>query len=409
MKKQKIELNFELANIQEYNDGFLIATCPVFHAGNNRNRSNITEECAEKMMSKSAYVPVVAEFKDDSFGSHGGKVVIDDEGIDFVDTTTIIGCVLAEPYFMEEIDGKNYYCVKVALYKEKYAQIEDFLANHTGQSMEISVLDGNYDENEDIFYISEGRLDALCVLGTVQPCFKDSAIRYSLETEEEAKAKFEFAYTEIINKVKEVFEADETPEEDESFKAEENGEENSEEETVETGEETPEEDDFAQDEEDKEKCEEEADEETEPVEETDEETTPEDTEEEEEGFSVEEYKALVVEYSNLEAKYNALNEEVASLREFKAGIEKEEKRVAVDEIASKFNLEEAEISELKNRAYEGEISLEVFEDKLFSLMGRKLLKNKNFSKEEKKTNISKIKVSDEIGGEFGSLTSLIKK
>ena len=36
-------------------------------------------------------------------------------------------------------------------------------------------------------------------------------------TEEEAKAKFEFAYTEIINKVKEVFEADETPEEDESF------------------------------------------------------------------------------------------------------------------------------------------------------------------------------------------------
>lgn len=410
MKKQKIELNFELANIQEYNDGFLIATCPVFHAGNNRNRSNISVECADKMMSKSAYVPVVAEFKEDSFGSHGGKVVIDDEGIDFIDTTVIIGCVLAEPYTIEEIDGKEYYCVKVALYKEKYAQIEEFLSNHTGQSMEISVIDGHYEENEDMFYITESRLDALCVLGTVQPCFKDSAIRYSLETEEEAKAKFEFAYTEIINKVKEVFEAEETPEDDEEKdedkkKCAKDGEDETVEETDENGEEDPE-DDFAKDD-DKKKCEEDEEDENgnEP-----EETSPENTEDDEEGFSAEEYKALITEYSNLEAKYNALNEEIEQLRQFKANIEKEERKVLVDEVASKFNLDESEIGDLREKAYNEEISLEVFEDRLFSLMGRKLLKNKNFSKQtERQTNISKIRISEEDNGEFGYLTSLIKK
>lgn len=124
---------------------------------------------------------------------------------------------------------------------------------------------------------------------------------------------------------------------------------------------------------------------------------------------MEEYKALITEYSALQEKFNALSEEVISLREFKANIEKEENKVAVDEIASKFNLDEEEISELREKAYSKEITLDVFEDKLFALVGRKLLKNKNFSKQDRNIK-SKIKTTnDDVSGEFGILTSLIKK
>lgn len=403
MKKQKIELNFEFANIQEYNDGFLIASCPVFYAGNNRNRSHFTQECAEKMMSKAAYVPVVAEFKEEGFGSHGGRLEVDDDGVRYVDTTTIIGCVLAEKFTIETINEKDYYCVKIALYKQKYEQIEEFLNTHTGQSMEISIIEGDYDESEDMFYIKDARLDALCVLGNCMPCFQDSTIRYSLETDEESKAKFEFAYSEIINKVKEVFEAkddSENTEEDED-KERCSVNENSENET--------EEEDFATEdnEEDSNSDEEEEVEDTADNSETEDENEDEETEEE--GFSMEEYKALITEYSALQEKFNALSEEVISLREFKANIEKEENKVAVDEIASKFNLDEEEISDLREKAYSKEITLDVFEDKLFALVGRKLLKNKNFSKQDRNIK-SKIKTTnDDVSGEFGILTSLIKK
>ena len=339
MKRQKLELNFALANIEEYNDGFLLATCPVFHAGNNRNRSHITIECAEKMMAKSAYVPVVAEFKEDGFGSHGGRLEIDDEGMRYVDTTTVIGCVLAEPFFMENIDGKDYYCVKVALYKQKYEQIEEFLANHTGQSMEISVLDGRYEEAEDMLYVDEARLDALCVLGNCMPCFQDSAIKYSEVSVEDAKAKFEFAFTEIVEKVKALFE------------------------------------------------------------------------EKEDEFTVEEYRLLITNYSELQEKYEALNTEVEELRVFKQEILDKENKEKVDEICSSFNLDEEEIKDLKESAYKYEITHVALEDKLFALMGRKLLKNKKFSADEKiKKNQTKIKTTgDDESGEFGSLTSLLRK
>lgn len=421
IKREKINFNLKFNNIQEYSDSLLIATVNVMYAGHNRNRSHISKECADKMFSKAAYAPVFIEFKkdeagEDIAGSHGGRVEIDDEGIRFVDTTIIAGCVLNEPYWIENIDNEDYYCVKVALYKEKYPQIQTIVENGVNQSMEISCIKADY-KDDDILYIEEARLDGLCMI-SVEPCFESSAVRCEFSSQEEAKAKFEFAYTEIINKVKEVFETEETPEdeeEDESFKNEdedkkkcETGEDKTEEEPKEEQDpETEEDEDFADEDEDKKKCEE--DEEDDKIEDNSPENTEEDKEDEE-GFSIEEYKALIVEYSNLEAKFEALNKEILELRQFKSNIEKEERKIKVDEVASKFNLDETEIGDLREKAYNEEISIECFEDKLFSIMGRKVLKNKNFSKQtEKRTNISKIKIGEEDSGEFGYLTSLIKK
>lgn len=406
MKKEKIEFNLKFNDIKEYSDSLLIGTVNVMYAGHNRNRTHISKECADKMFSKSAYAPVFIEFKkdengEDIAGSHGGRVEIDDDGIRFVDTTIVAGCVIDEPYWMEEVDGENYYCVKVALYKEKYPQIQKIVENGVNQSMEIACLQAEYKE-DDILYIEEARLDGLCMI-SVEPCFESSAVRCEFSSQEEAKAKFEFDYSEIVNKVKEVFEAKDNSENTEE---DEDKEECS---TIENSENETEEEDFATEdnEEDSNSDEEEEVEDTADSSETEDENEDEETEEE--GFSMEEYKALITEYSALQEKFNALSEEVISLREFKANIEKEENKVAVDEIASKFNLDEEEISDLREKAYSKEITLDVFEDKLFALVGRKLLKNKNFSKQDRNIK-SKIKTTnDDVSGEFGILTSLIKK
>ena len=57
-------------------------------------------------------------------------------------------------------------------------------------------------------------------------------------------------------------------------------------------------------------------------------------------------------------------------------------------ITSKFELEESEITELKAKAYNKEISLEVLQEKLFALVGKK-----NFSKTEQPEEKQSLKFS----------------
>lgn len=45
-------------------DSLLIGDVRVLHTGNNRNRSNVTEEAARKCMSTIAYKPILANFTD---------------------------------------------------------------------------------------------------------------------------------------------------------------------------------------------------------------------------------------------------------------------------------------------------------------------------------------------------------
>lgn len=428
MEKKRLNFEVQLTNLEEYNESFLISRVPVCYSGFNRNKSHISKECADNMFAKAGYVPVVAEMKTKiegneetpDFGSHGGQVVIDEDGIKYVDTTIVIGCVINEPYTIEKIDGKDYYTVKVALYKEKYPQIEEVIRNsNVNQSMEIALQECEFNE-DGYLYIEKANLTALCLLSeNVEPCFEGSQI----QTFANKKDKFEFEYTEIVEKVKSAFAKDSEDTEDleEETPVEDKTSEENKTEDVKEEEPQKEEDEFVSEDDEKKKCEaeekkkrckDESKEEEpvieEPVEDT-EETEPE-TEDEDE-ISKEEYEALIKEFANLQAKYEALEEEVKSLRAFKKEIDDKENKAKVDELCSQFNLEEDEIREIKNKAYSGEMSLEKLEDKLFALMGRKLLKNKNYSNKEKnRTASAKIKTEETIeSSRYGSLTKYLSK
>lgn len=377
---KRLDFNMNIMDIQEYNESLLIAKCNIFHAGHNRNGSNITDNCAENMTKKIAYIPVVGEWKEqiNDFGGHGGKIEISDEGINFVDTTTVFGCVLNEPVFKETYDGKEYYCCKVALYKEKFPQLESFINERKGQSMEISVKNGNFNEQEGIYYIEEANMTALCILGNeVEPCFAPSRIStFSLD-------EFEKQYQEVLSEVKKAFTLDgkeesmptedlkdekfstEEPVENEDFKKED-------EEEKETPQEDPKEekDPKEEDEEDYAKEEdEEGEEEKDPKKEEDEEedyVKEEDEDKKKCTLTDEEVFALIEKCSTLET-------ENAELKKFKLDIERAERVAKVDEMFAKFDLTEEEVKPLKKQAYEAEITLEVAEGRLYELMGRKLL------------------------------------
>ena len=82
--------------------------------------------------------------------------------------------------------------------------------------------------------------------------------------------------------------------------------------------------------------------------------------------------------------YNVIAEEYHALKDFKAEVERlqavQELQESVDNILQEFSFTEEETSELVNKVFEGKLSLEDFEEKLFALEGRKARQRKeNFA------------------------------
>ena len=191
-------INPEFARVKVY----------VCYAGKNRNRSEISREVLDKISQSIYGVPVVAEYNKDTntFKSHGGKLEITDEGMDWVQTTVPYGFVDPQtPVFYEEVtelDGitKNeYLCCYAYLWYKRYPEVESVLRNQDnspiGQSMEIEVSDYSWSE-DDYCVIKDGHFSALCMLG-VEPCFESAKV-----TSRFSKEDIENEYQEMIKSFK---------------------------------------------------------------------------------------------------------------------------------------------------------------------------------------------------------------
>ena len=115
------------------NPEFTRATINIFHKGQNRNGSNITEECMHKMEQTLLGVPVIGEYLVDKeqIGGHGGKVVITDDGYEFVQTTECMGFVdpRVKPFYKDyvEKDGmtvNTYMCASVILWTGRFGFLQ---------------------------------------------------------------------------------------------------------------------------------------------------------------------------------------------------------------------------------------------------------------------------------------------
>ena len=199
MDKKKLEqlryfTEFKIVkeSITKINPEFSLCTILVAYHGDNRNRSSISKKVFEECLWTIYGIPIVGEWvrleedqNKETWGSHGGRLIWDENGIKYEQTTKPFGFVTEEAYKnatwveVTEKDGhtKHEYLKleRCILWNSRYEECDSILEENFGQSMEIGDLEGRC--REDGYYeISKFVFSALCILGTAEPCFESAMI-----------------------------------------------------------------------------------------------------------------------------------------------------------------------------------------------------------------------------------------
>jgi len=181
------------------------------YAGVNRNGSYMSREAIEKAIPSIYGIPVVGEYLQEKsdFGTHGGKIVIDSNGIEFIETTKPYGFVALEQDYanvrwedVEDEDGntKNYLVADIHLWRKRYTELDTVFENGANQSMEININDFEWSDEKNAYDLKDFSFDALCMLGlSIEPCFEDASIKtYGLNKDE-----FKLEFSQMVKEIKE--------------------------------------------------------------------------------------------------------------------------------------------------------------------------------------------------------------
>lgn len=162
----------------------------IFYEGENRNGSFIEKSIGDEMLKTVYNIPIVGEFlvEKNDFGGHGGKIIISDQGIEFVETTKPFGVVPSDTrIWWEEVTEKDgttklYACCNGLLWTGRYPEALEVIKNSKGQSMELdsNSITGQWElkDGREYFKFTEPpNISALCILGDdIEPCFESSDI-----------------------------------------------------------------------------------------------------------------------------------------------------------------------------------------------------------------------------------------
>ena len=207
----------KFSNFEVLNEDFTRCRCSIFYTGRNRNYSDITEAALDKFISRKGYanIPVVAHLmKDDDgnfyVGSHDRKIILSNEGIDFIDETIPYGVIPEDcnpsKDLITEKSGmqRKYFSVDVILWSHRYPIMEASYNDeiYFNQSMEI-VFDSCETDSDGYVIVHDFHMSALCLLnkrdssGTdgnnknQEPCFESSQVKKFSIDESKFKQNFE--------------------------------------------------------------------------------------------------------------------------------------------------------------------------------------------------------------------------
>ena len=204
-------------SVRKLNEQFALADIFVCYDGDNRNLSSIKKELIEEKFYSMYGIPIVGEYitKDDGsedFGTHGGRIIMDDKGIRFEETTKPYGFVTKEAadnakwITVKEKDGHTEHtyielkgCI---LWNGRYPELDCVLDEDHPQSMEIAVKNWNY-RDDGVEEITDFVFSALCILGSdVTPCFESAKIgrHYDLNSVESEIAEMKSLYNSCFAK-----------------------------------------------------------------------------------------------------------------------------------------------------------------------------------------------------------------
>ena len=167
----------------------------------NLNGSNISRQAFEDAAQSLFNVPIVGEFKEkiEDFGGHGGKIVIEGDDVQIIDTTKPYGVVpeSCNPRWEFDKDGVEYQVCDGYIWTGRYSEAKIIEDGNCNQSMEIVPIVSR--EENGVFYIDSFYYSALCILGAdTQPCFPSAKITYGLN-KSEFKKEFSLLLDEIKN------------------------------------------------------------------------------------------------------------------------------------------------------------------------------------------------------------------
>lgn len=413
MKFSKVPCDMSVYSIGNDEGNLMKVKIVVMHEKKNRNRTSFSMEAIEKAKESIKNVPILAYILRDTegnvsdFDEHNMEMRLKDSKDGFEIETYYqekpVGVIpeSCNPRY-EEINGINHLVVDGYIWKS-YSNGADKIiksSDSKGLSMEIEVLEGNYIEEDDIYDITDFRfLGVTCLGDHVEQGMNGTASISKYSASANYKKALEDIYKEIYNlerkedstmeevKIEEIIveETEIVEEVTEEFVAEEVIEETVEENIEET------------------QQVEEVTEEVTVEEEVVEDTTVEEVVNE---FSLECFASILDEVpetldevvEKISDKFKALNIElqyanaqIEELAKFKAKKDLEVLKTNVEEIANKFALD-MDLTELKEKVYSNEMTLEVFEKELKVLFAEKVLEGK--LKYSAKEEVTKIIVKD---------------
>lgn len=229
MENKIITFESRFGTPEKFNSQFHMVKIYIAYSGKNRNGSIISKETFEKMIPSLYGIPVVGEWKGEDFGTHGGKIEISDDGIQYIETTKPYGFVDSsatvqwENVVEEDGTEREYLTTTAFLWTGRYQEALKILENNNNQSMELNVFEGNISEEEpEYFEILDGEFSALCILGeTVEGCFESAKVsQFNLD-----KDTFKSEFTQMVAELKQslnfTFEGGENLEDNKLFEEEE--------------------------------------------------------------------------------------------------------------------------------------------------------------------------------------------
>lgn len=196
---KRLDFQVSISDVKQIHP--LFSTCRVrtLYTGDNRNMSHITPEAVEKALPTAYNIPIVGEFSMEAkdFKGHGGKIDLDT--YKYVHTTKPYGVVPESAKFSwEEVkdkDGVNrtYLVIEdCILWTGRYEEAFSIVETGKGQSMEIEVVDGAWDEKTEMYRIDDFIFSGLCILGDgTEPAFEGANISaYSFEDKDAFRKEF---------------------------------------------------------------------------------------------------------------------------------------------------------------------------------------------------------------------------
>lgn len=205
-KKKLLDFKANISNVQQINPLFSTCKVRVLYTGLNRNMSIISKDSVERALPTIKNIPIVGEFSEtiEDFKGHGGAIDLD--SYKFIHTTKPYGVVPeSATYEWESIGGREYLTIDGCyLWTGRYEEANSVIQKGKGQSMEIEVVKGEWNDKEEAYQIHDFTFSALCILGDdVEPAFENSDITSSTKAYSLDKDSFKRDFSLLLSELKE--------------------------------------------------------------------------------------------------------------------------------------------------------------------------------------------------------------